>query len=87
LEVGLGNLVVFGDSFSGGYLGFPQFKVLIKIEPGDFLLMDVHQWHCNTPIKGPGFRLSFVMYIRGSMKECKKKKIVNETVYYIAQHV
>ena len=80
---GLGNLVVVGESFSGGYLGFPQFKVLIKIEPGDFLLMDVHQWHCNTPIKGPGYRLSFVMYIRENMKECKKKKVVDETVYYL----
>jgi hypothetical protein len=40
---GLGNLVVVGENFEGGYLGFPQFKVLIKICPGDFLLMDVHQ--------------------------------------------
>jgi hypothetical protein len=47
---GLGNLILTGKNYTGGYLGFPQFKILIKIEPGDFLLMDVHQWHCNTPI-------------------------------------
>lgn len=80
---GLGNLVVVGKDFKGGYLGFPQFKILIKIEPGDFLLMDSHQWHCNTPIKGDGFRLSFVMYIREDMKLCKRKKVIENNVYYI----
>jgi hypothetical protein len=82
---GLGNLVVVGNGFSGGYLGFPQFKVLIKIKPGDFLLMDVHQWHCNTPIlkkTSDSFRLSFVMYIREDMKECIKPKKIGNTYYY-----
>jgi hypothetical protein len=81
---GLGNLVVVGHGFKGGYLGFPQFKVLIKIEPGDFLLMDVHQWHCNTPITittNDGFRLSFVMYIRSDMSKCSKVKTVSGTKY------
>jgi hypothetical protein len=83
---GLGNLVVVGDGFSGGYLGFPQFKVLIKIKPGDFLLMDVHQWHCNTPIikkTSDSYRLSFVMYIREDMKDCKKQKKIGQTNYLI----
>ena len=83
---GLGNLVVVGRDFTGGYLGFPQFKVLIKIKPGDFLLMDSHQWHCNTPIvlkDAKGFRLSFVMYIREDMKTCKIKKTINKNVYFI----
>jgi hypothetical protein len=82
---GLGNLVVVGRDFEGGYLGFPQFKVLIKIRAGDFLLMDVHQYHCNTPIKtkGDGFRLSFVMYIRHDMKECSRLKRINNVNYYL----
>jgi hypothetical protein len=82
---GLGNLVVVGENFEGGYLGFPQFKVLIKICSGDFLLMDVHQWHCNTciNIKENGYRLSFVMYIREDMKLCKKHKKINTTKYLI----
>ena len=82
---GLGNLVVTGNNFTGGYLGFPQFKVLIKINPGDFLLMDVHQWHSNTKIslKSEGFRLSFVMYIRQDMKECTSKKKINNSKYFI----
>lgn len=80
---GLGNLIVLGNNFKGGYLGFPQFKVLIKIEPGDILFMDSHQWHCNTPIKckKDGYRLSFVMYIREDMKLCKHKKKIDNTVY------
>jgi len=83
-EGGLGNLVVCGHGFSGGYLGFPQFKVLIKIQPGDFLLMDVHQWHCNTKIHvTSGFRLSFVMYIRSDMSRCKRLKRINGTSYYL----
>jgi len=82
-EGGLGNLIVVGKDFTGGYLGFPQYKVLIKIEPGDFLLMDVHQWHCNTPVKGIGFRLSFVMYIREDMSKCKKVKMVNGVRYLV----
>ena len=80
---GLGNLTVLGNNFDGGYLGFPQFKVLIKIKPGDFLLMDSHQWHCTTPIKihGDGFRLSFVMYIREDMKLCKNTKQIDKINY------
>jgi hypothetical protein len=82
---GLGNLIVVGKDFTGGYLGFPQFKVLIKIKPGDFLLMDSHQWHCNTPIfvKENGFRLSFVMYIREDMRHCKRKKVIDSNIYFI----
>lgn len=83
---GLGNLIVTGKDFSGCYLGFPQFKVLVKIEPGDFLLMDVHQYHCNTKLilsKETGFRLSFVMYIREDMSKCtKQRKIDNNNYYY-----
>jgi hypothetical protein len=80
---GLGNLIVVGKDFTGGYLGFPEFKVLIKIEPGDFLLMDSHQWHCNTPINGKGHRLSFVMYIREDMSKCKNKVNIDKTKYLI----
>ena len=82
---GLGNLVVVGRDFTGGYIGFPQFKVLIKIMPGDFLLMDVHQYHCNTPINvnGDGYRLSFVFYIREDMKLCKHAKMIQGARYHL----
>jgi hypothetical protein len=82
---GLGNLIIVGKNFTGGYLGFPQFKVLIYIEPGDMLIMDVHEWHCNTQlnIKTDGFRLSFVMYIREDMSKCKKHVKLKDMDYYL----
>jgi hypothetical protein len=82
---GLGNLIVIGHNFKGCYLGFPQFKVLIKTKPGDFLLMDNHQYHCNTRlrVKKEGFRLSFVMYIRNDMSKCNTPKKIKDTEYYV----
>lgn len=82
---GLGNLIVTGKNFEGCYLGFPQFKVCVKVEPGDFLLMDVHQYHCNTELKlltDDGYRISYVLYLREHMSRCKKKKQVGSYEYY-----
>jgi hypothetical protein len=71
--------------YKGGYLGFPKFKICVDVRQGDFLAMDVHQWHCNTPIipdmkkqtnannntrKKHG-RLSLVCYLRKNMIKCK----------------
>jgi hypothetical protein len=87
-EDGFGNLIVLEKDkcgykcppFKGGLLGFPKFKVCVDIRQGDFLAMDVHQWHGNTRLyvddKGefeeePG-RLSLVCYLRKKMIKCKK---------------
>jgi hypothetical protein len=53
LEEGFGNLVVIEDdqnphSYDGCYLGFPQYGVCVDVRQGDFLAMNVHEWHCNT---------------------------------------
>lgn len=59
----LGNLVVlFEGEIKGGYLLLPQYKIGIKVQDRDFLLMDVHQYHCNSSISGKGNRYSFVFY-------------------------
>ena len=83
---GLGNLTILGDhGFKGGYVGFPQFKVCVDMKPKDFLIMDVHQWHCNTPLKADAnnVRLSFVCYFRHNMMYCNKKTTVKgEKLYY-----
>ena len=48
---GYGNLtVVEGDPFTGGFTGFPKYKVCVDVRTGDFLAMDVHEWHSNTPM-------------------------------------
>jgi len=48
---GFGNLTVIErGKYHGGYTVFPQFGVAVDVRSGDFLAMDVHQWHSNTPI-------------------------------------
>lgn len=48
---GFGNLsVIKRGKYHGGYTAFPQFGVAVDVDTGDFLAMDVHQWHCNTEI-------------------------------------
>ena len=50
---GFGNLIVCEDlenpnKYIGCYLGFPQYGICVDVRNGDFLAMDVHEWHCNT---------------------------------------
>jgi hypothetical protein len=61
---GLGNLMVFnvGD-FTGGETLLPEYKIGFHIEEGDMLFFDVHEVHCNNPIKGKG-RISIVAFAR-----------------------
>ena len=48
---GFGNLTVIErGKYHGGYTVFPQFGVGIDLRNNDFVAMDVHQWHSNTPI-------------------------------------
>jgi hypothetical protein len=48
---GYGNLsVIERGSYHGGYTLFPQFKVGFNVRTGDFLAMDVHEWHANTKL-------------------------------------
>ena len=75
LPEGFGNLIVCEEGkYEGGCTGFPQFKVAIDVRNGDFLAMDVHEWHCNTkikPIDKDFTRLSLVAYLREKMIKCK----------------
>lgn len=86
LEEGFGNLIVLeksecfpgSASYSGGYLGFPQYKVAVDVRQGDFLAMNVHEWHTNTKIvptkksQTDFGRLSLVCYLRKNMIKCNK---------------
>ena len=48
---GFGNLTVIErGKYQGGYTVFPQFGIGINLRNNDFVVMDVHQWHSNTPI-------------------------------------
>lgn len=72
-QEGFGNLVVLekGD-VKGGYLGFPQYGICVQVKDGDFMAMDVHQWHCNTELENTkeSVRLSMVSYLREGMLKC-----------------
>ena len=83
-EDGLANLAIAGDDkWEGCLLGFPEFKVAVKVRVGDCLLMNVHQYHCNTELEeNGGCRLSFVCYARKNMALCKTKKVVDGEVYW-----
>jgi len=48
---GYGNLsVIERGKYHGGYTLFPQYNIGFDIRTGDFLAMDVHEWHCNTEL-------------------------------------
>ena len=77
-EDGFGNLIVCEEGkYDGGCTGFPQYGVAFDVRDGDFLAMDVHEWHCNTKIVGKTkdhSRLSVVCYLRKNMLRCKGLK-------------
>lgn len=66
-----GNLVVIENGrYEGGYTSYPQYGVGVDVRTGDFLAMDIHQYHGNTPIKKKtkdAERLSLVCYLRHSL--------------------
>jgi hypothetical protein len=76
LREGFGNLVVSSDTddYEGAYTMFPQYGIGVDCRNGDFLAMNVHEWHCNSEKKGEGDRYSFVFYLREKMlKTCPSK--------------
>ena len=78
---GFGNLVVIerGSPYKGAYTGFPQYGVAVDCRTGDFLAMDVHQIHGNSPMEpedDTSQRLSLVNYLReGIIKKCGNQKM------------
>jgi hypothetical protein len=51
LRKGFGNLsVIERGKYEGAYTIFPRYRVGFDLRTGDFLAMNVHEWHCNTEI-------------------------------------
>jgi hypothetical protein len=49
---GYGNLsVIERGKYHGGFTLFPQYNIGFNVRTGDFLAMDVHEWHCNTEMR------------------------------------
>ena len=74
LRQGFGVMGVLGnDLWKGCNLIFPEWRVACELRPGDFILDDVHEWHCNSPLEQTGAayeRISVVMYYREKMIRC-----------------
>jgi hypothetical protein len=75
---GFGNLTTTsnGVDWDGCYLIFPEYRAAVNVKPGDFLAMDIHEIHGNTPISsesGLHERISIVCYMREKMAECGSK--------------
>lgn len=81
----LSCMAVLGKGFRGGMLGFPRHRVAIRMDPGDAVLMDGHEPHCNTPltIKKGGTRFSMVCYLRQDMSAFHKPVRVGKNFYYV----
>jgi len=64
-----------GAPYKGSYTGFPQYGCAVDCRQGDFLAMDVHQLHGNSPMiptDDTSMRLSLVSYLReGIVKKCR----------------
>lgn len=75
---GFGNLVALRDgTYTGCHLTLVRWGVGFDLQNGDLLLMDVHQWHGNTPMvkhEPKATRLSLVMYYREKMHKCGTMK-------------
>ena len=80
---GFGNLVVLesGAPYKGAHTGFPQYGCAVDCRQGDFLAMDVHQLHGNSPMvpkDETSMRLSLVSYLReGIVKKCRGATMYN----------
>lgn len=70
---GFGTIAIISNKVSGGWLLFPQYQVAFVLESGDFAAVDVHEWHCNSPIVKHGddaYRYSFIAYFRERLMKC-----------------
>ena len=51
-QEGFGNLsVIEWGKYHGAYTLFPRYKIGFDVRTGDFLAMNVHEWHTNSPIE------------------------------------
>lgn len=75
---GFGNLVAIRNgTYEGCHFVVVRWGVGFDLQNGDVLMVDVHQWHGNTPMikhEKEATRLSLVMYYRENMKKCLSMK-------------
>lgn len=74
LKEGFGVMTYFTTGkLMGGFLVLPAYRVAVKLQHGDIILFDVHEWHGNTPIKPlepKAERITCVFYLREKLLQC-----------------
>lgn len=78
LAEGFGVMAYFqAGKISGGELVLPAYRVAVKLQHGDIILFDVHEWHGNTPINPLSTnaeRMTCVFYLREKLLRCGDAK-------------
>ena len=83
----LSCLLCLGQKFQGCNLGFPEHKVCVNLQPGDLILMNSKELHCNTELNLEdqlSARYTLVFYTRNNMQQLKNKvrlKMMSDDVY------
>ena len=76
LKESFGNLVVIEKGkYEGCFTGYPQYKVAVDVRMCDFVAMNIHQIHSNSPLRlksDDAERLSIVCYLRQGVYENSK---------------
>ncbi len=95
---GFGVLAILEEGeYAGGYTIFPRYGIAFDARQGDVVMMDVHEWHCNSEMRihngvyapnapkhtatKDGGRLACVFYLREKIPLCPSMK--KETKHYI----
>jgi hypothetical protein len=73
LETGFSNLSALGKGWGGAELILPEYRLAVKLEPGDLLFVANHAAiHGNAPLSGDDpDRMTIVAYFREDMLETK----------------
>lgn len=78
LEEGFSNMVVLKEgNVAGGNLVLPRWRFAVKLDHGDLVMFNAHEWHGNTQVirlDKKAQRCSIVMYYRTLMEKCMSPK-------------
>jgi hypothetical protein len=82
-EAGFGNLACISENYEGAHTVFPEWGVGFDVRTGDFLAMNVHEFHGNSPLiptdpTSEPLRLTFVCYLRKLIQRCEAGALSTE---------
>jgi len=83
---GMSCLVIIGNNYQGGYLGFPRLGIVVHVQHGDILFMNSHEPHCNTELTlgKNGTRYSIVCYLRPALQQFQHEKTIGNNTFFLS---